>query len=91
MIASSLDHDEWEAMQHDFKGAYLNGDVDHECFMELPPGLSHVKHKVAHLKKGIYGLKQSGRLWNQKIRNALLQLGLTQMHSDTCVYIPPKG
>src|SRR4030095_2212749 len=37
--------------------------------------------------KGLYGLKQSARLWNQKIRRILESYGIVRTHADHCIYI----
>ena len=41
---------------------------------------------VCKLHKGLYGLKQSGRLWNNTLHKFLLSLGFTSSLSDNCVY-----
>ena len=38
------------------------------------------------LNKTIYGLKQSGRAWNNKLHTALLEIGFKQFSRDHCVY-----
>jgi Reverse transcriptase (RNA-dependent DNA polymerase) len=60
-----------EIHQIDIKGAYLNGELtDQETiYMAQPPGY-HAPNstgKVCHLQKTLYGLKQSGRCWYQKL------------------------
>lgn len=42
---------------------------------------------VCRLKKGLYGLKQSGRLWYQKLRETLDRLGFKQIKSDPSIDI----
>ena len=42
---------------------------------------------MCRLRKGLYGLKQSGRLWNQKLTIKLERLGFTAIKSDPAVYI----
>ena len=58
--------------QVDIVGAYLEselGDNEFPIFMKLPPGMHHLrqirKGLLCRLLKSLYGLKQSGRLWNQ--------------------------
>ena len=57
--------------QIDIKGVYLNGKLT-ECeviFMRQPPGY-HVESQqtlVCRLRKTLYGLKQSGRRWYQRL------------------------
>jgi len=55
--------EDWELHQMDVKSAYLNSPIDTAIYMRLPPGYGR-KGKVARVKKGIYGLKQSGNLWH---------------------------
>jgi hypothetical protein len=53
-----------EIHQIDIKGAYLNGKLtnDETIHMRQPPGFVDPTHplRVCHLKKTLYGLKQSG-------------------------------
>jgi hypothetical protein len=71
-----------EIHQIDIKGAYLNGELTNEevVHMRQPPGFEstdHPKH-VCHLQKTLYGLKQSGRRWYQKLVEILVdRIGLT--------------
>lgn len=41
---------------------------------------------VCKLQKSIYGLKQSARMWNQKIHTVLVQDGYQQSKIDNCLY-----
>src|SRR5438045_2092145 len=45
--------------------------------------------RVCVLDKGLYGLKQSARVWNRKIGRMLRSKGYLQTHSDHCVYVHP--
>ena len=63
----------------DIKTAYLNGDVEEELYMTLPPGLSVTDERlVCRLKKSLYGLKQAARQWYLKLSTSLLELGFVQ-------------
>jgi hypothetical protein len=44
------------------------------------------KEPVWKLKKSLYGLKQSLRMWYQKFDSCILGLGLTRRKVDHCVY-----
>ena len=52
----------------DVSNAYLNGKIEsqYEVYMRQPEGFEqrgpNSENWVCHLKKGLYGLKQSGRL-----------------------------
>ena len=75
----------------DVKSAYLNADIDCEVFMEQPEGFV-VKNDtnddlVLRLKKSLYGLKQSGRLWNHLLHSFLLEKGFVRSEAENCVYV----
>ena len=42
---------------------------------------------VWQLNQTLYGLRQSGRVWYRKLRDALLELGFTSSAADPCVFI----
>ena len=76
-----------EVHQMDVITAYLAGDLEEEVYMELPAGLPYLESKVCKLQKGLYGLKQSARVWNQRISKALKQSGLLVTNSDHSVWV----
>jgi hypothetical protein len=77
--------------QIDIKGAYLNGELTSEevIYMRQPPGFESKEHptKVCRLRKTLYGLKQSGSRWYQKLVEILVdKIGLTQCDVDQAVF-----
>jgi hypothetical protein len=49
------------------------------------------KELVCKLKKSMYGLNQSPRMWYQKFGSYILGLGFTQRKFDHCVYFKLVG
>jgi hypothetical protein len=76
-----------EMKQLDVKGAYLNGDLQEEVFMEQPPGFDDGSGRKCRLKKTLYGLKQSGREWNRKLHSILTKHGFHRLKVDHGVYL----
>ena len=56
-----------EIHQMDVKTAFLNGELDVEIYMEQPEGFVQKgrEHLVCKLRKSLYGLKQSGRVYSR--------------------------
>jgi hypothetical protein len=71
----------------DIKGAYLNGDLKEEIYMNQPEGYNDGMAWLCHLIKTLYGLKQSGREWNAKLDTKLQKIGFERLQSDPCIYI----
>lgn len=77
----------------DISNAYLNGELEkeYEVYMRQPEGYEKTgpngEHWVCRLIKGLYGLKQSGRLWYHKLGETLEEIGFTQIKSGPSIYI----
>ena len=84
--------EDYETGQIDIKGAYLNGELteDEVIFMKQAPGYMEVandgKVKVLRLKKTLYGLKQAGRRWYQKLVEIMTKLGFSRCEGDQAVF-----
>eukprot|EP00253_Pinus_taeda_P030971 PITA_30971 len=79
--------------QMDVKTTFLHGDLEEEIYMKQPEGFA-VKGKkelVCKLKKSLYGLKQSPRMWYQKFDTFIRGLGFTRSKADHCVYFKLIG
>lgn len=73
----------------DVKGAYLMAKLDEEIFMKLPPGIMEDKDshgKCLRLKKSLYGLKQSGRNWNLRLKEWFRKHECRTCKTDTCIF-----
>jgi len=77
----------FEIYQIDIKAAYLNADLEEELYMEIPEGSEDYGKGYWKLNKAIYGLKQAGRMWNNKLDSVLTEIGFERLKSEPCVYI----
>jgi len=66
--------------------AFLNEGIDKEVYVELPEGFNNNEDLVCMLRKSLYGLKQSPRLWNNKINTYLIKNGFKRCINDQCIY-----
>ena len=88
----------WTTNQTDISTAYLYGEIEEEIFLTPPKGLEHLvtPGKVMRLKKGVYGLSQSGRVFYkqliQEIQNYESQgTTVTAVTEDKCIHIIQRG
>ena len=78
--------------QMDAISAFLQGDIEEEIYITQPQGFEgRHGNGVCKLKKAIYGLKQSSRVWNQHLDAKLKQMGFQPSAYDSCVYIMRRG
>lgn len=56
--------------------------------MEQPEGYLEpgFEDHVWCLQLGLYGMKQSGRIWNKTMNKAMLSMGFKCLDADPCVY-----
>ena len=72
----------------DIDTAFLNGELEEEVYVDYPPGCQLGEPDQALLlKKSLYGLKQSPRVWNGTFVKFLCETGLSQMKTDVCVFM----
>ena len=73
--------------------AYLYGSLDSDIYMKVPEGLdipnkNHSRNMYCvKLQKSLYGLKQSGRMWYNRLKEFLLQKGFSNNDDCPCVFI----
>ena len=76
--------------QMDVKSAYLHAPIDCDIYVAQPKGYEILhengKRMVFKLNKSLYGLKQSGRNWNNLLCSYLCDIGFTQSNVDPCIY-----
>ena len=76
--------------QMDVKTAYLFSPIDCEIYIEQPDGFEQQDKNgvklVCKLQKSLYGLKHSGRNWNNMLHQYLQDEQFEQSLVDPCVY-----
>jgi hypothetical protein len=81
---------DWHIEQYDVKTAFLNGILPEEerQYMEQPPGFLHPgkEDHVWQLHRGLYGMRQSSRIWNRALHDSFLGWGFTRSECEWCVY-----
>ncbi|KAL0796991.1 hypothetical protein Bca101_068368 [Brassica carinata] len=73
--------------------AYLYGPLDNEIYMKIPKGIelknkesSREQHCIK-LNKSLYGLKQSGRMWYNRLSEYLIKKGYRNDLISPCIFI----
>ena len=79
--------------QYDCRTAFLYGRLpaDQRVYVNIPEGLDAPPGSVAALYRGLYGLKQSPRLFNEHLTAAMRHLGFVAAKSDPCLHIFNQG
>ena len=81
------------AEQWDVSAAYLHADLDCSIYMEQPEGfeVDGKEDNVIKLDKALFGLKQSGRLWNTHLTKVLKDMNFKQSRLDECLFKLEEG
>ena len=87
MLNYCLTH-RWDLQQYDVKGAFQIPDLPPEemVYMKAPPGIKVKPGHALRLLKCIYGLKQSGRRWNQHFNGTVTQMDFKVVDGEDCLY-----
>lgn len=73
--------------QMDVDTGFLNGKINSEVYVNQPPGFGKVEGKVYRLKKALYGLKESPRVWYDCFDDHLISLGFERCLIENCLYV----
>ncbi|TPX52540.1 DNA-directed DNA polymerase, partial [Powellomyces hirtus] len=84
MLLAIAAHYDLEIHQMDVVTAFLNGDIDADIAMKLPEGCNG---GIVKLKRSLYGLKQSPRLWYKVLDTYLQKRGFIVSEFDSALYI----
>lgn len=72
----------------DISSAYLYAKIDKDIYLKIPEGYGAFPENYAlKLNKGLYGLKQAGKLWYEELKDKLVrELKFTQSIFDPGLY-----
>jgi hypothetical protein len=81
----------WHVRQLDVGNAFINALIDGLVYVEAPEGFGRMgpdgRPMVLLLRRGLYGLAQSPRLWCKEVSEVLAQLGFVASPVDPCVFV----
>ena len=78
--------------QIDAVTAFLNSCLDTEIYIEQPEMFHNGNYnQVLRLRKSLYGLKQSARLWFDLFAEEMLALGFYQLQYDNALFLNGEG
>ncbi|KAJ8480980.1 hypothetical protein ONZ45_g15469 [Pleurotus djamor] len=83
---------DWDIQQIDVKTAFLYGQLpeDEQIYIEQIKDFDDPDHPAKDwvwlLRRGLYGLKQAGRVWNKTMNGNMTEWGCERLPSDACVY-----
>mmetsp|Transcript_14864 Transcript_14864/g.25335 ORF Transcript_14864/g.25335 Transcript_14864/m.25335 type:complete len:1270 (-) Transcript_14864:150-3959(-) len=81
--------EKWKMEQVDIKTAFLNGTLEEEIYIRLPPGLKE-SGQVFKLRKALYGLKQAAKAWNDILIKFFKENNFQQLINEPCIVISDK-
>nr|GEX12275.1 putative ribonuclease H-like domain-containing protein [Tanacetum cinerariifolium] len=83
----------WPLYQFDVTNAFLHCELKEDVYMDPPLGFveSSNPRELCHLKKSLYGLKQSPRAWFGRFTLAMRKYGFKQINSDHTLFLKQKG
>lgn len=87
MIAFAAHHD-LELEHADAVAAFLNPDLDQPVYMRFPSGYQPLDQSANCLQvlKGLYGLPQSGTLWQEMATDALVSMRFKPIPQSDCLF-----
>ena len=90
MFLATAAYQGWMVREADYSTAYLNAPVDTVIYIEQPQGFEergpNNEKMVWLLKRAIYGLPHSGRLWQEHHTKALLANGFTICKAEETLF-----
>eukprot|EP00168_Porphyra_purpurea_P018975 TRINITY_DN7328_c0_g1_i1.p1 TRINITY_DN7328_c0_g1~~TRINITY_DN7328_c0_g1_i1.p1 ORF type:complete len:454 (+),score=45.14 TRINITY_DN7328_c0_g1_i1:4329-5690(+) len=78
--------------QLDVETAFLNGPIHEELYVRQPKGYERGEPgQVLRLRTAVFGLRQAVPQWNLELVKLLEWMGMTQSHTDPCLFLRDEG
>jgi hypothetical protein len=83
----------WRVHHIDVKSSFLNDDLKEEVYVHQPSefAIPGKEGKVLHLRKTLYGLRQTPRAWNAKLDSTLKGMDFGQSPHEAAIYRRGNG
>jgi hypothetical protein len=95
ILTSYATHEALHMQMMDVVTAYLYGNLDKEIYMSVPPGIKFEQgvfnKPCVKLQRSLYGLKQAGRMWFNRLSDYLAKQGFVANEICPCVFIKKVG
>ena len=89
LILSLVNH--WDVVTADISSAFLQAPIpEGELVLVKPPPELEQNPVLWKLRKALYGLKTSPKLWQQHLSSKLEELGLRKNKADPCIFMGEK-
>ena len=90
LILSLVNH--WDVVTADISSAFLQAPIPEGelVLVKPPPELEQNPDVLWKLRKALYGLKTSPKLWQQHVSCKLEELGLRKNKADPCIFMGEK-
>ena len=90
LILSLVNH--WDVVTADISSAFLQAPIPEGelVLVKPPPELEQNPDVLWKLRKALYGLKTSPKLWQQHLSSKLEELGLRKNKADPCIFMGDK-
>ena len=73
-----------ETRQYDLVNAFCNAELSPHIYCKLPPGFEHLGGALK-VKRALYGLRESPKLWSQTLKHALYKFGFEDVPGVNCL------
>lgn len=77
--------------QFDIATAFLNGIIEEELYLKPPEGVEVPAGHTLKLNRSLYGLKQSPRCWNKRLKELVRGFNMEPTSADPCVFVRTRG